>query len=294
VASGAPGEFIGSLNEDNVSWRVGLDWKVIPGTLLYTNVAKGFKAGSFPTLSAFEFSQYRAVTQESVLAYEAGVKSSLLNRALQVNGAVFYYDYTNKQLRSKFDAGPFGILDQLQNVPKSTIKGFEIEVVAKPVASLEIGTTFTYVDAVIDQFVGINAGGVQANFAGTSIPYTPKYQVETNADYTLPVTGSIEPFVGGSVTYQSSTSSVIGGDLNPKTLTASALSQGTPIFGVKGYTLVDLRAGLKSSDGRWRFSLWGKNVFNNYSWENVIATFDTVSRYPNKPATYGVSVAFKY
>ena len=39
-----------SLNEDNFSWRVGLDWKVMPETLLYVTIAKGFKSGAFSTI----------------------------------------------------------------------------------------------------------------------------------------------------------------------------------------------------------------------------------------------------
>ncbi|MFD2138327.1 TonB-dependent receptor domain-containing protein [Novosphingobium resinovorum] len=41
-----PGEFVGKLNEDNVSWRAGIDYKPRPGMLLYANVAKGYKAAA--------------------------------------------------------------------------------------------------------------------------------------------------------------------------------------------------------------------------------------------------------
>lgn len=293
VQPGAPGAFTGSLREDNISWRVGLDWKPQPDILLYANVAKGYKAGSFATLSAFVFSQYAPVTQESVLSYEAGLKASLLGRTLQVNGAAFYYDYKGKQLRSKFDAGPFGILDQLQNVPKSTVKGFELEFVAQPIPNLTLSSNFTYLDAKIDEFSGINPGGVQADFAGTDIPYTPKYQVGANVDYTFPLNDGLDGFIGSSLTFRSSTSAVIGGDLNPLTLVASALN-GAPVFEIKDYVLVDLRAGVETSDGRWRFSAWGKNIFNEYYLQDVRANFDVVDRNAGKPATYGVSLGFRY
>lgn len=293
TAVGAPGNYVDTLHEHNVSWRVGLDWKPKPGMLLYANIAKGYKAGSFPTVSAFEFTQYLPVKQESVLAYEAGFKASLLDRALQFNGAAFYYDYRDKQLRSKEDAGPFGILDVLQNIPKSTVKGFELEFVARPIPSLTVSSTFTYLDARIDRFSGINAGGVPADFAGVAVPYTPKYQVGTNVDYQFPLGENLNGFLGASLTYRSSTVSVIGGDLNPPTLAASAVG-GKPLFRIDDYALVDLRAGIEAPGGRWRFSVWGKNVLNKYYWNNVVADFDTVVRYANKPATYGVSIAFKY
>ncbi|WP_084639146.1 TonB-dependent receptor [Haliea salexigens] len=293
VPIGAPGNYVDTLNEDNVSWRIGLDWNPHSDLLLYTNISKGYKAGSFPTVSAFEFNQYLPVTQESVLAYEGGFKASVFDRALQINGAVFYYDYTDKQLRSKQDGGPFGILDVLQNIPKSTIKGLELELVSRPVSGLIVSTTFAYLDTNIDEFTGINAGGVPADFSGTTVPFTPEYQVGANIDYEFPMTDTFDGFVGGSYTYNSDTVSVIGGDLNPATLADSAVGDAS-IFEINDYSLVDLRAGIQSVDGRWRVSVWGKNVFNEYYWNNVVAAFDTIGRYTNKPATYGASVTFKY
>ena len=71
-----------SLNEDNVSWRAGVEWTPTERTLLYANVSKGYKAGGFPDLAASVSSQFLPATQESVVAYEAGFKSTLLDRTV--------------------------------------------------------------------------------------------------------------------------------------------------------------------------------------------------------------------
>lgn len=290
VAPGASGRFIDTLKEDNFSWRVGLDYKPSDDVLLYANVAKGYKAGSYPTLSASLFSQYLPVTQESVLSYEAGVKATLLDRTLQLNGAVFYYDYSDKQLRSKLIDPNFGILDTLRNIPKSDVKGFEIEMNIRPTDGLVINNTFTYLDATIKEFTGINSGGVSANFAGENVPYTPKYQFGSNIDYSFPVSDSMNGFVGTSLNFRSDTVATIGGNTNP----AGVTSPVTTVFGIDDYVLVDLRAGISASDDSWRVSIWGKNVFNEYYWNNTVAAFDTIQRYAGKPATYGVSFSFTY
>ena len=290
IAPGAPGQFNQTLKEDNVSWRVGVDYKPTPGILLYANVAKGYKAGSFPTVSSSTFASYLPVHQESVLSYEAGFKASLLDRTLQFNGAAFYYDYKDKQLRSKLLALPFGILDILQNIPKSSVKGFELEIVARPTEGFVFNTSFTYLDATIDRFEGINASGVERDFAGTPMPFTPKYQIGMSVDYEFAVTDAVDAFLGSSVNFRSRADSVVGGAFNPPT----ADPQRPRLFGIGDYTLVDLRAGIKSADDRWRASIWGKNVLNQYYWNNVVAAFDTIGRYTGKPATYGVSVGFRY
>ncbi|MFC0306083.1 TonB-dependent receptor [Rhizorhabdus histidinilytica] len=290
VAPGTPGEYAGKLHQNNISWRVGADWKPQPELLLYANVARGYKAGSFPAVSASAFTQFLPVRQESVLTYEAGFKVDLFDRKAHLNGAAFYYDYKDKQLRSKLNAPPFGILDVLQNIPKSTVKGFELDASATPLTGLNISAAFTYIDAKIDRFVGINAAGVGADFAGARVPYTPKYQIAYNGDYTLPVSERLNAFVGTTVTYRSGTVAVIGGDIPPP-VTRSALAN--PLL-IHGYALVDLRAGVASADGQWRFMVFGKNVLNQYYWSNVVASFDTIGRYAGRPATYGASVSVRY
>ena len=290
VAPGAPGAYNGTLKEDNVSWRTGIDWKPQPGLLLYLNVAKGYKAGSYPTVSASTFTQYLPVTQESILAYEAGIKNSLFDKKLQINAAVFYYDYKDKQLRSKIDAPPFGILDVLQNVPKSKVKGAELEITARPIPHLAISTSFTYLDATIDEFIGYNTVGALTNFAGSRVPFTPKYQFGANLDYDFPLAAGYGGFLGAGVTYRSDTVAVIGGDTNPPNVTTNVSG---PVFRIDGYALVDLRAGVKLPDEKWRFFLWGKNVINKYYWNDVTAG-DAISRYAGKPATFGITAEYRH
>ena len=145
------GAYVKSLNQHNLSWRVGADWKLTPDTLLYFNLAKGYKAGGFPTLSGTG-TAFAPVTQESVLSYEGGIKTQLFDRRLSVNLAGFYFDYKNKQLRSKTLDPIFGAIDALVNIPKSGIKGIELEVQARPVDRLTIGGALTYLDATIDRF----------------------------------------------------------------------------------------------------------------------------------------------
>ena len=69
--------------------------------LSYANVSKGYKSGSIPAVNSSTSAQIEPVTQESVLAYEVGFKSTLLDDRMRLNGAAFYYDYEDKQLRGR-------------------------------------------------------------------------------------------------------------------------------------------------------------------------------------------------
>jgi iron complex outermembrane recepter protein len=289
VPPGAPGEFKDTLAEHNVSWIGGADYHVTDNSLLYANVSKGYKAGNFPTVSLTTFVQARAVTQESVTAYEVGAKTALLDNALELNSAAFYYNYKNKQLRSKVQSF-FGIQDALVNVPKSDIKGFEVELTGRPLKGLVMSLGYTYLDAKIDEFVGISGAGLPADFSGTRIPFTPKHQLAADIEYQFPLLASYDGFVGGGVTVRSDTISVVGGDTNPANLVQSGDRK---ISGIDAYTLVDARAGIVSMDGRWRISLFGKNLTDRYYWNNVVSSSDAVARFAGLPRTYGIDVSFR-
>lgn len=289
---GGTGAYISTLQEDNVSWRVGADYKVTPDTLLYVNVSKGYKAGSFPSITGSTLNQYEPARQESVLAYEGGIKATLLDRALQFNLAGFYYDYSGKQLRTKLTDPTFGQLDVLRNIPKSSIKGFELEMTMRPSDHLVFNAAYTFLDAKIDRFVGTNAGGdTGVDFAGTPIPYTPKHQVAFSGNYTPPITSTLNLLLGATINYRSETIATLGGDVNPSTINAASTNC---VYCIGNYALIDAQLGVEDADGRWRAFIWGKNIGNKYYWSNVVSGYDTVSRFAGRPATYGVTLSYKF
>jgi outer membrane receptor protein involved in Fe transport len=183
----------------------------------------------------------------------------------------------------------FGIPSVLQNVPKSTVQGVDLELTAAPVEGLRASLAATFVKAEIKQFVGINAVGVAGDFAGTRIPFAPKWQLRTDLDYDFWRTDRMSVFVGAGASYSSSTIAVVGGDRNPAAFSAGVSN--SP-YVIDPYTLVNLRGGFEGSDRSWRVELWGKNVLNKYYWTNISSATDTLSRYTGMPATYGVTVTF--
>lgn len=290
VAPGAPGEYADTLHEDNVSWRVGVDWKAADGVLLYANAAKGYKAGSFAAASGSSFRNMLPVRQESLMAYEGGFKATLLDRLLQINGAAFYYDYKDKQVRGKFVAPPFGTLDGVINIPEASIRGGELELSIRPMAGLTLDGAVTYVDGKVDRYTGINGAGVPGDFAGMRLPFTPKWQFSFNPNYTFPISENTSVFMGGSVNYKSDTTTVIGGDVNPPNANPANIIQNR----LKSYTVVDIRAGVTLNDGRMRIGAYGKNIFNEYYQTNVHNASDMAARYLGRPATYGIQFSYTY
>jgi iron complex outermembrane receptor protein len=275
VPGGAPG----MLDQDNVSWRAGIDYKPTTGVLVYANASKGFKSGGYPILSASVASQLTPVVQESVLAYEVGFKAKL-GETVQLNGAVFYDDYDNKQLFGRVVTQFFGPLDALVNVPKSSIEGAEWQVIWSPLQGLTVSTDGTYIESKIKgNFTNYDPFGNVGNFNGEAFPLTPKWQLSADAEYDWSLNDHLTAFAGANENYESHTNGGLG-DL--------------PLLNINEYALLDLRAGVKTPDGHWRFWAWGRNVTDKYYWTNADHAGNTTIRYAGMPATFGLSASWRY
>ena len=286
--------YVDSLEEDNVSWRFGFDYHLNEDALLFGNISKGFKTGSFPALAAANHGALAPVVQEEVLAYELGIKSTLADSSVQLNAAVFYYEYKDKQVRGKYPDPIFGILDALINVPESEILGVEADVIYQLTDNLTITGAVTYVDSEITDYEGTNLLGQANDFSGDRIPFTPELTYSLDLDYRIPLSRGGEVFMGLRATGQTDSDAAIGADRIAWPTGPYSRAVDTHPYELDGYTTLDARLGYETSDGKWRFMLWGKNITDEYYWTTIIPASDDIARFAGRPATYGVTVAFTY
>ena len=275
-----PGLFQDTLTEHNVSWRAGVDYKPAPGLLFYGSVSRGYKAGAYAATSALYNTQLLPAGQEKVTAYELGFKGDIVRQVLHVNAALFYYDYADKQLQGTFNDPIFGAIQKLINIPKSRVQGAELEVTLRPVTGLTFSGNATYVDTkVTGNFLNVDRFGLTRNFKGAFFPNTPKWQASATVEYRQPLSDSLDGFVNVSDTYRGHTY----GDFFPD----------DRLF-IKAYNLVDAQIGVETPDGRWRASIYGRNIFNTYYWTTQSKQLDAIARYTGMPATYGVQVSTRF
>lgn len=289
---GTAGFFNGKLKEDNLSWSLGVEYKPARDVLLYANLSKGYKAGSFPLVAAAAWSQLVGITQESLLDYEVGFKTRFADRKITLNGAAFYYDYKDKQVRSKQVDGVFGLLDGLVNVPKSTVKGFELETNIVPVDGLTLNAAVTYLDAKVKSYNGVVGAVVNPatglrepvlqSYAGARLPFAPKWQVGGSIQYEFPIAEAARMFVGGDVSAQTSAQTVL-----------AVTDADRADFRIPGRALFGANAGFRTADGRKSLTFWGRNIFNKYYVVNALLAYDNVIRYAGRPAEYGATLSIK-
>lgn len=305
--------FDATLDEDNLSWRAGLNWTPTDDLLVYGNVSKGFKIGAFPTVASSSSDQLDPAVQEELLAYEIGFKASLLNDTLQLNGAVFYYDYTDKQLLGAIQDPIFGPLPALVNIPDSHVQGFEVNAIWMPIEGLRIAPVISFSESRIDECdddepvvaagaAGCNPNGHFFNFGaftenpavpidlhGQQFPVSPEWQASLDVQYDWQINDRVGAFVGFNVNYHDATP---GFFQNPAPYPSAANSYPNDVLEIKEYTLLDIRAGLELED--WRIQFWGRNVTDEYYWHSAAHVNDVLYRYTGMPATYGVTVSYRY
>lgn len=294
-ADNLPGDvFRNNLKEDNVSWRVGVDFKASDTTLIYANVSRGYKAGSFPVITASLQSQLVPARQESVTSYEAGFKSRLGGNLFQINGAVFYQDYRNKQVQGTVATGLFGLLQRLDNLPKSHIFGVEADVVMRPTDGLTLTGAVSYLKTKVDRYAGTSVFGADVDFAGSRLPFAPKWTLVGDIDYRVPAGSGGTFFVGAGVNYRTSVDTYVGGSTLaiPDNGVNRWLSR-IP-FKIDGYALVDARLGYEFPGETITASLWGRNIFNKFHVQNVISYNDIITQSVGQPATYGVTLKVRW
>ncbi|WP_347261346.1 TonB-dependent receptor [Rudaea sp.] len=128
----------------DVSPRVVADYHFTPETMAYASASHGYKAGGMDGVQID--SQY---APEKVWNYEAGIKQTFPDLHMLLNGAVFYYDYSNRQsLTLVPGSGQAGIPQYVVTSSDQSARGLEAEWVWKPLANLALNASAQWIDAV--------------------------------------------------------------------------------------------------------------------------------------------------
>tara|TARA_R110002167_G_scaffold210811_5_gene415217 strand:+ start:9869 stop:12313 length:2445 start_codon:yes stop_codon:yes gene_type:complete len=273
-----PGRYFGELSEDNVSGRLALDWRFSEDMLAFVALSRGFKSGSFPVINISDSVQFEPVTQEQLDALEIGGKLTLLDKTMQLNASVFDYRYKDKQLVTNFRDPVFGALPILRNAPKSTVRGAELDVKYTPIEGLYLSLAAAYLDTEVEEFVSGDSNGDEFDFAGKPFNYSPRWEYTLLLDYVLPVFERYELSLGIDYSYSGETN--------------ASLEQDERFF-IDDYGLINARLGFGPAAGPWQLMLWGRNLGDEYYYNNVTNQLDTIGRYTGMPVTYGITLSWQ-
>lgn len=294
--------FDDDLKNEELSGKVAIDYRHNEDTLYYASLTKGFKGGGFNGGQVSDFANYATGAEynpEELLAYELGVKSSLLDGAMRLNAAVFYYDYSDAQVFN-------GISDPNTNLPQNVIEnadaldvyGLDMDVSWHPIDGLflQLGVGYTHSEFdQYDQAVPQVGGSISSvSLSGETPQNSPEWNINflANYEWTLGDSGSLSAQVDAS--YQSEVYFTNGTIRTPGDINSYDRNKEV---GQDSYSLWNARLAWRSSDEQLEMALWGKNLSNKeyaaYMFELTdLIGADQVMR--GTPRTYGVDVKYHF
>jgi outer membrane receptor protein involved in Fe transport len=250
-----------------------IEYDVARDVLVYGSISEGARNGLFnsPAIIAvggLSQAKYSTYGPDSVVAYEVGWKSTLLENRLRLNAAVFDNEW--KDIQTLFTVP--GGLTITQNGPKARTRGFELEGAVTASRYLSLFTNFGYTEAKFTQTSTLALGGGPAAIRitpDTRIPNVPDWKVNVGIDGRLPGAFSFADLAGG-VIFQHVGNSV-----------ATVRGQ-EPL---DAYSLVNLRVGLQADN--WSVFLFGDNVLNKIT-TVFMGPAALGENYINRPRTVGL------
>lgn len=130
-----------NLEDDtnNVSGKLGVDWRVNEQVLTYLSISQGYRGVAFNGQAYNDNTELTFAAPEKLTSYELGAKTEFGNRRGTFNAALFHYDYTNQQFLDEFTLpGGLGTGFRTTNAPKSRVDGAEFELRLKATNDLQV------------------------------------------------------------------------------------------------------------------------------------------------------------
>ena len=265
------------LSESKFTPSASLQWDFSDNAMVYGSISTGFKSGGFDARAnnpgSWQF------LQEEVIAYEAGVRSTLWEGRAELNAAVFFTDYDDLQI-AQFD-GTLGF--NVGNAAKTEVTGIEIDGRVLLTDNFSLGYALAYLDHEFTDFQNGNCYnrqtpdgiiGAQGNqlcdYTGFSGQYTPEFTSSLVFNYDKPFGDGMAFEFFFAYNYTSEQNVHVNLD---------------PQYEIDGYTLLDARVGV--SGERWSVAVLGKNLL-----DEEILTY--VGNTPLSGSTFGTNTFYGF
>lgn len=212
------------------SWftpKLTLAWKPTDDSLLYASWSRAEKPGGFSTLTFGASGLVRDLANfepEKMTVYEIGGNVAVLDRTLRFNGAVFFQDYTDKQVLAQALSPDGRPVSRIVNASSAEVWGVEVEGNWRPLTEFlggnwGVSLSYTWLDTVYNAYtdattsennialagncgpanvtneVGIVRPACLVDYSGNRLEKAPRHAIVNNVTYTRPIGGDAELFI---------------------------------------------------------------------------------------------------
>ena len=272
-----------STGGDNVSGRLGLEWRPFADALFYATASSGYKSGEFNiTFLGGALNAAEPVGEENTYSFEIGSKTSLFDRSAQLNVALFYTVTEDKQAIATTSLTS----TTLMNIGDVVSYGAEVEFSARPVdwlyTSLGIGLLDSTIDADDDVSIVRNYNRDLLALDGNDFINSPSFSIN----------GLIRPTI-----YQGAAGTIdLQADFHWQTSVYLDVAN-SPYDKQDSYGNLNLRALWTTPDESFNASLFVENVTDEewYSRASSIGGLDyRFSVWGSRPRTVGLQLGYNF
>jgi iron complex outermembrane recepter protein len=248
------------ISEGDVDPSITVQYDVTPQVMLYATYGQGSKSGGFVSNTYGTTNATFTFKPEKSENFEAGIKSTLLDGTLVLNGAIYNTKFDNLQV-STYNSNVQSYI--VGNAAKASGKGVELSAVWYPAKGFDITANGAYQNVEYDDYPGaqclasqpitqcnplVPASVLANNLKGSPLPNISKWSGTVTARYVADLANGLRLTNAVSVSGRS-------GYFNS--------DDQSPEYGrQKGYAKVDARIELAGPDSKWHVALVGKNLTN--------------------------------
>jgi iron complex outermembrane receptor protein len=243
-------------SSSNWSPTVNLQWDYSDDGMAYVRASRGYKSGGFNAVLTTESPDEFEFDDEVVDGIELGSKMTLLDGAASLNLALFYNNFSDRQVSAFTETGFI-----VGNAAESTSQGIEAEGRWRATENLTLSLSMAYLESEYDEFEDANCSNEQKrventapgcdpveltqDLTGKTTAHAPEWAGTFVADYVHPV--------GNSMEFRGNVDVIYSDEFYLEQALDSNLIQDS-------HTLVNARVGLASADDVWEVALVGKNL----------------------------------
>jgi len=265
----------------------------------YFTYARGFKGGGFNAAA----SATRQVAQdlepyqpEFLDSFEIGFKTMGWEDKLTFNSSFFIGKYEDIQVVTTTalpgaDPNDLPVVERtIQNAAKATIKGMELETLARPIDGLELTGSIGLLDPIYNDYIGISdIDGTQLDRSGQTFNDVPEFTSFVSVQYSFEVDAPVPDWLNGWLTprlewyYQSETHINAGPELR------GAIQP--------GYNLLHFRTSYDFWDDRAQFAFFIRNLTDQEYFreaQTIVNPFGVVIRYYEPPRMIGIEMSVRF
>ena len=289
-----------SRSDNDFTPAFNIQWDVSEDILTYFSYTQGFKAGGFDAGNLRLDSVDGQFEPETVDVYEIGAKTYWLNNRLLVNLAIFRSEYDNLQV-STFDGGVNFLVN---NAASSITQGIELESRMAVTENLNIGFSFSWLDAFWDEFknaqctsaqftaaqVGnfskcsVNADGfLVQDLSGQDLLMAPEFSGHFFAEYTRPLQHNLKFTTQLNVSFEDDF--FLDADNDPNLVQ-------------EAYAKVGARISLGDQDDAWEIAIVGKNLNDelttHHGADQPLSSAGSFFKFTDRPRSIALQATYRW